>query len=110
MTEFDLQKLDNIIAARTSEEADQSYTASLLSKGTERCAKKFGEEAVEAVIAAMKGEQRELCAEAADVVYHLLVLLRSEGVKLQDVMAELESRTSQSGLEEKASRKAKTND
>ncbi len=105
MTDFTLETLNEIIAARGSEAVDKSYTASLLAKGTEKCAKKFGEEAVEAVIAAVSSDKVELTKEAADVLYHLLVLLKSESVELADVLAELESRTRQSGLEEKASRK-----
>jgi len=105
MTEFTLETLDAIIAKRRNEPAESSYTASLLKKGTEKCAKKFGEEAVEAVIAAASGDKAELTKEAADVLYHLLVMLKSEGLALSDVMAELKSRTGQSGLEEKASRK-----
>ena len=105
MTEFNLEMLNSIIAERGSEAPDKSYTASLLEKGTEKCAKKFGEEAVEAVIAAVSGDKAELTKEAADVLYHLLVMLRAEGVALSDVMAELQSRTAQSGLAEKASRK-----
>ena len=76
-----------------------------MAKGTEKCAKKFGEEAVEAVIAAVSGDRDELVKETADVLFHLLTMLRSEGVALADVMAELEKRTAQSGHAEKASRK-----
>lgn len=104
MQDFSLQDLNEIIAARVSESADVSYTSTLLKAGTQKCAKKFGEEAVEAVIAAVSGDKAELTKEAADVLYHLLVMLKSEGVALDDVMAELSSRTRQSGLQEKASR------
>lgn len=104
MEDFSLQDLDNIIAKRATAGKDVSYTNSLLAAGVQKCAEKFGEEAVEAVIAAVSGDQLELKKEAADVLYHLLVLLRSQGVPLQDVMAELVRRTSQSGLQEKAGR------
>jgi phosphoribosyl-ATP pyrophosphohydrolase len=83
----------------------KSYTAKLLGDGVERTAKKFGEEAVEAVIAAVAGDKPHLIAEAGDVLYHLLVMLTSVGVSLDDVMAELERRTVESGLSEKAKRK-----
>lgn len=105
MTEFTLETLNMIVAQRGGEPIDKSYTASLLAKGTHKCAKKFGEEAVEAVIAATANDKAELTKEAADVLYHLLVMLKAEGVALADVMAELNNRTKQSGLEEKASRK-----
>lgn len=103
---FSLDDLAAIIAARASAGADASYTRTLLDAGPARCAKKFGEEAVEAVIAAVEGEKAALTAEAADVVYHLLVLLHARGVSVQDVLGELERRTAQSGLAEKAARGA----
>ncbi len=106
MSTFGLEELEGIVAARASASPDESYTARLLAGGMERAAKKLGEEAVEAVIAAMAGRSEELTKEAADVVYHLLVVLRGAGVPVAAVMAELESRTRQSGLAEKASRKA----
>ncbi|MEM9279260.1 MAG: phosphoribosyl-ATP diphosphatase [Pseudomonadota bacterium] len=105
MTQFTLEDLNAIIHARANESADVSYTAKLLAKGTRKCAEKFGEEAVEAIIAAASGNPEELKNEAADTLYHLLVLLKSADVDLGDVMSELQSRTAQSGLEEKASRK-----
>lgn len=104
MTNFTLETLNDIIASRASEAVDVSYTASLLAKGTERCAKKFGEEAVEAVIAACMNDTTELRKEAADVLFHLLVLLKANKVEFGDVMEELAARTGQSGHEEKASR------
>ncbi len=106
MTRFTLEDLNAIILARSKESPDLSYTANLLEKGTRKCAEKLGEEAVEAVIAAVSSNNEELTKEAADVLYHLLVLLVSENVELGDVMAELEARTSQSGLAEKAARKS----
>ena len=105
VTDFSIEKLNEIILARADASDDVSYTAKLLTKGTHKCAEKLGEEAIEAVIAAVTGNREELTKEAADVIYHLLVLLRSENVELAAVIAELEIRTAQSGLEEKASRK-----
>ena len=104
MTDFTLDDLARLIASRASASADKSYTRSLLDSGTTRIAKKFGEEAVEAVIAAVERDGAGLKAEAADVLYHLLVLLQDGGVPLQDVIEELARRTQQSGHQEKASR------
>ncbi len=106
MTSFGLLDLDLIIAERSTSDASKSYTKSLLDAGPERAAKKFGEEAVEAVIAAIQGNKSALAAEAADVLFHLLVLLRAGDVPLQEVMMILEARTAQSGLAEKAARKS----
>jgi phosphoribosyl-ATP pyrophosphohydrolase len=104
MSGFSLADLDRIIAGRAGADASASYTRQLLDKGTAHCAKKFGEEAFEVAIAAVQGEPQATAAEAADVLYHLLVLLRAAGVPLADVMATLEGRTGQSGLAEKAAR------
>lgn len=104
MNAFTLDSLAALVARRASAQADTSYTRSLLDAGMARCAKKFGEEAVEMVIAAVERDKLALTAEAADVLYHLLVVLQSGGISLQDVMLELERRTSQSGHAEKASR------
>jgi len=101
---FSLEELDQRLAERAKASPDESYTAKLLAKGVEKCAQKLGEEAVEAAIAAVTGNKKELTAEAGDVLYHLLVTLRAAGVSLDEVMAELEQRTAQSGLAEKASR------
>src|SRR3954454_19752115 len=101
---FTLADLARIVAERAEAAPDQSYTAKLLAKGTAATAKKLGEETVEAVIAAVEGDRAGLVAEAADVLYHLLVVLRSRDVPLDAVMNELERRTAQSGLAEKASR------
>ena len=101
---FTLEALDQRIAQRASASADESYTAKLLAGGVERCAKKFGEEAAEIIIASVTKDRKGTEGEASDVIYHLLVLLRAAGVPLSDVMAQLERRTAQSGLEEKASR------
>jgi phosphoribosyl-ATP pyrophosphohydrolase len=106
-TPFTLDDLARIVAARAGAGADRSYTAKLLAAGPAGAAKKLGEEAVEAAIAAVRGDRAELVREAADVLYHLLVVLKSGGVALEEVMAELQRRTDQSGLDEKAARTAK---
>lgn len=100
-----LKRLEATIAARKGASADASYTASLLAGGAQKCAKKFGEEAVEAALAAVSGDKKHLTAEAADVFYHLLVMLAEQGVPLSDVAAVLSQREGTSGHEEKASRK-----
>jgi phosphoribosyl-ATP pyrophosphohydrolase len=105
MTGFTLADLAKIVAARARSGDPGSYTAKLVGEGVHRSAKKFGEEAVEAALAAVDGDDTALAAEAADVLYHLLVLLEARGLPLADVMAELERRTAQSGLAEKAARK-----
>jgi phosphoribosyl-ATP pyrophosphohydrolase len=99
-----LAGLADEITKRRSESPDQSYTAKLLSQGVEKCAKKFGEEAVELALASMKQDKAHVTAEAADVLYHLLVLLAASNVPLRDVMQELERRKGVSGLAEKAAR------
>lgn len=101
---FTLDDLAHLIASRAMADADASYTRTLLDSGVPRIAKKFGEEAFEAAIAAVQGDREALRAEAADVLYHLLVLLQAGAVPLQDVVEELARRTRQSGLQEKASR------
>lgn len=103
---FTLEDLDEKVRARAAASPEVSYTAQLISRGVGHCAKKLGEEASEAIIAAVTADRAGLTAEAADVLYHLLVLLRVADVPLANVMAELDSRTGRSGLEEKASRKA----
>jgi phosphoribosyl-ATP pyrophosphohydrolase len=103
---FSLADLDRIIAERArSGDPQTSYTAKLLADGVQRAAKKFGEEAVEAALAAVAGEKSELVSEAGDVLYHLLVMMTARGVALDEVMAELEKRTAESGLAEKAKRR-----
>jgi phosphoribosyl-ATP pyrophosphohydrolase len=99
-----LDELEAIIAARAAVSPDESWTAKLLEKGPEKVAEKFGEEAIEALIEAVKGDRARLTSEAADVLFHLLVMLKSRDVMLTDVMAELASRQGQSGLTEKARR------
>ena len=101
---FSLEALDARITERAAASPDESYTAKLVRDGIDRCARKFGEEAVEAIVAAVSRDGANLTAESADVLYHLLVLLKAADIPLAAVMAELERRTSQSGLAEKASR------
>ena len=99
-----LSDLAATIEARKSADPGSSWTAKLLAKGPEKCAEKFGEEAVEAIIEAVKGDRAKLTAEAADALYHLLVMCAACDVSLADIEAELASREHQSGLSEKASR------
>lgn len=106
MTTFTLQTLADIVAERASGSPDVSYTARLLQNGPERAAKKLGEEAVEAVIAAVQQDKQALVSETADILYHLMVVLHGAGISLDEIMAELQHRTAQSGLAEKAARKA----
>ncbi|KMK67965.1 phosphoribosyl-ATP diphosphatase [Puniceibacterium sp. IMCC21224] len=101
-----LDDLAATIKARAQADTDSSWTAKLLAKGPEKCAEKFGEEAIEAIIEAVKGDKTRLTSEAADVLFHLLVMLQSRDVALADVMAELARRQGTSGLTEKAARPA----
>jgi phosphoribosyl-ATP pyrophosphohydrolase len=100
----EIERLAATITARIGADPDTSWTAKLLAKGPEKCAEKFGEEAVEAIIEAVKGDTAALTREAADVIYHLLVMLAARGVTLADVEAELNRRAGQSGIDEKAGR------
>lgn len=106
MSAFTLADLARIVATRAAAPPEESYTARLVADPA-RAAKKFGEEAVETVIAAVADDRAGLVAESADALYHLLALLAARGVPLDDVMAELARRTAQSGLAEKASRQAR---
>jgi phosphoribosyl-ATP pyrophosphohydrolase len=106
MTSFTLADLATTIATRAKANPETSYTASLINLGAAHCARKFGEESVEAIIAAVEGDRERLTSEAADVLFHLLVLLEASGASLDDVMIELEKRSGQSGHAEKASRSA----
>lgn len=99
-----LNDLAATIADRAKADPDSSWTAKLLAKGPEKCAEKFGEEAIEAVIEAVKGDQEKLTYEAADVLYHLLVMLQARDVALDDVLVELARRQGLSGIAEKAAR------
>ena len=100
-----LEELEKIITARAKAAPDKSWTAKLMAKGPEKVAQKFGEEAVEALIEATRNDKSALISEAADVLFHFTVMLQSRGVRVADVMAELEKRTAKSGLAEKAARK-----
>ena len=99
-----LDRLYTTIASRKGADPDTSWTAKLLAKGPEKCAEKFGEEAIEAIIEAVKGDREKLTTEAADVLYHLLVMLAARDVTLEAVLAELDRREGVSGLAEKAAR------
>lgn len=103
-----LTRLEATIAQRLTASPETSYVAKLHAKGLTKIAQKLGEEATEAVIAAVTEDRAELVKESADVLYHLLVVLRAAGVPLAEVMAELDTRTAQSGLAEKAARKAQS--
>ncbi|MEI6572099.1 MAG: phosphoribosyl-ATP diphosphatase [Alphaproteobacteria bacterium] len=107
MTKFTLSDLEKIIEERAKASGDESYTAKLINKGIAYSSKKLGEEAVETIIAANQGNRIELTKESADLLYHLLVVLRATNVSVNDVMTVLEERTQQSGLAEKASRAEK---
>jgi phosphoribosyl-ATP pyrophosphohydrolase len=100
----ELDKLAGVVAARVGGDPSSSYTAQLLAAGPARCAKKFGEEAVETIIAATQGDRTAIAAEAADALYHLIVLLQAAGVGPDEVAAALAQRSGTSGLQEKASR------
>lgn len=99
-----LSRLEQIILERRNASPDSSYVASLNAKGIEKIAQKLGEEATETVIAALSGSREEVVGEAADLLFHLLVLLRARRIDLAEVMAELDRREGMSGIEEKASR------
>ncbi len=105
MSEFTLDDLEAIIAARAGSGDPDSWTAKLVAKGMPKAAQKLGEEAVEAVIAATSGDNEGLVSESADLLYHWLVVLHIAGIPLSNVLAELEERTATSGIAEKRSRK-----
>ena len=96
-----LEDLVKTINARAEADPSESWTAKLLSQGPEKCAEKFGEEAIEAIIEAVKGDNKALISEAADVIFHYLIMLKSRNIKFEDVMKELKNRTNKSGLREK---------
>jgi phosphoribosyl-ATP pyrophosphohydrolase len=104
MTSFTIHDLEKRVQERAGASAETSYTRKLLDRGVAHCAKKLGEEAVETALAAVGEDRERLIAEAADLLYHLLVVLEARGVKLAEVEAVLGTRTGKSGLEEKASR------
>src|ERR1700723_36682 len=105
MSRFTIHELAATIDARAASGGEASYTRKLLDKGPEHCAKNFGEEAVETVIAGVGNDRNHLIAESADLLFHWLVSLKSRGVRLEEVEAALAQRTGTSGLEEKAARK-----
>lgn len=105
MSTFTLHDLEKRVRDRAQASADVSYTRKLLDRGVDHCAKKFGEEAIEVAIAAVAEDRDRMIAEAADALYHLLVVLHARGVSLAEVEAVLAERTRQSGLDEKAARK-----
>ena len=104
MADFTLRDLENRVRERAQASGDVSYTRKLLDRGVSHCAKKLGEEAIETVIAAIHEDDEHLTGEAADLLYHLLVVLHARGISLAQVEAVLAARQRQSGLEEKASR------
>ncbi|CAN7251931.1 phosphoribosyl-ATP diphosphatase [Mesorhizobium sp. LjNodule214] len=104
MADFSLPDLEKIIGERARSGDPDSWTAKLFAKGIDKAAQKLGEEAVETVIAAVKGDKQALVSESADLIYHWLVVLGIAGVPLDDVLRELEGRTGRSGVAEKASR------
>jgi phosphoribosyl-ATP pyrophosphohydrolase len=105
MTQFTLADLEKRVHERAQASAAESYTRSLLDKGVAHCAKKMGEEAFETALAAVQEDKSRVIAEAADLIYHLLVLLQARGVTLAEVEAALQQRTAQTGHQEKAARK-----
>ena len=102
-----LNDLFETIKSRAAADPSESWTAKLMAKGPEKCAEKFGEEAIEAVIEAVKGDKDKLTSEAADVLFHLMVMLHARNIEFQDVIDELATRQGQSGLAEKAGRNGK---
>ena len=99
-----LERLDLTIQGKTTESPNKSHTAKLLKKGTEKCAEKFGEEAIELIVASVKKKKKEIIGEAADTLYHMLVLLRSKNISINEVLSELAFREGISGIEEKRKR------
>ena len=102
-----LERLDLTIQGKTTESPNKSHTAKLLRKGTEKCAEKFGEEAIELIVACVKKKKKEVIREAADTLYHMCVLLRSKNISIKQVLLELALREGVSGIEEKRKRNTK---
>ena len=102
-----LERLDLTIQRKITESPNKSHTAKLLRKGTEKCAEKFGEEAIELIVACVKKKKKEIIGEAADTLYHMCVLLRSKNISINQVLSELASREGISGIEEKRKRNTK---
>jgi phosphoribosyl-ATP pyrophosphohydrolase len=104
MSAFTLADLERIVAERAASVDVKSYTAGLYARGIGKASQKLGEEAIETVIAAVSGDRQGVVSESADLLYHLLVVLGISGIKLKEVLEELDRRTAQTGLEEKAAR------
>ena len=102
-----LERLDSTIQRKITESPNKSHTAKLFKKGTEKCAEKFGEEAIELIVACVKKKKKEIIGEAADTLYHMCVLLRSKNISINEVLTELVSREGLSGIEEKRKRNIK---
>ena len=102
-----LERLDSTIQRRITESPEDSYTARLLNKGTDKCAEKFGEEAIELIVACVKKKKKDIIEEAADALYHMCVLLRSKNISIQEVLSELVAREGVSGIAEKRKRNLK---
>ena len=102
-----LERLDLTIQRKITDSPSKSYTAKLFKKGTEKCAEKFGEEAIELIVACVKKKKKEIIGEAADTLYHMCVLLRSKDISIGEVLSELVSREGVSGIEEKRKRNKK---
>ena len=102
-----LERLESTIHKRTTESPKKSYTAKLLKRGSEKCAEKFGEEAIELIVACVRNKKKEIIGEAADTLYHFCVLLQSKNLSINDVLLELATREGVSGIEEKRKRKLK---
>ena len=102
-----LERLDSTIQRKIEESPNNSHTAKLLKKGTEKCAEKFGEEAIELIVASVKKKKEAIIGEAADTLYHMCVLLRSKNISIKEVLSELVSREGVSGIEEKRKRNLK---
>ena len=102
-----LERLDTTIQGKITESPKKSHTAKLLNKGAEKCAEKFGEEAIELIVASVKKKKKDILSEAADTIYHMCVLLRSKNISINEVLSELASREGISGIEEKRMRNLK---
>ena len=102
-----LERLDSTIQKKIVESPDNSYTAKLFNRGPEKCAEKFGEEAIELIVASVKKKKKQIIAEAADTLYHMCVLLRSKDISINEVLSELVSREGVSGIDEKRKRNKK---
>ena len=102
-----LERLDSTIQKKIAESPKNSHTAKLIKNGPEKCAEKFGEEAIELIVACVKKKKKDILGEAADTLYHMCVLLRSKDISISEVLSELVSREGVSGIDEKSRRKLK---